>query len=228
MRYSLWAVTIALHFVTSNLASRVREGESSGYQVRAGHFVERHGLLLIVAFGESIVAIGIGLAEVELTFTVYAAAVLGLALVTGLWWSFFISDQERSEEILLAAPLATRVRLALNGYFFSFMPILFGIVTLSAGLSHALGHILEPLPIKESILLGVGTALYLLGTASFRQVFGIRPIAPRLIAAVAAIISYLAGVNASAFAQVGLLIVIVIAFIIFESSRDAKSRLLRN
>jgi len=222
-RYILWAVTLALHFITSNLASRVREGDSSGYRIHAGHFVERHGLLLIVAFGESIVAIGIGLADVEFTPTVYLAAVMGLALVSGLWWSFFISDQAHSEEALLAAPLNQRVHLALNGYFFAFMPILLGIVTLSAGLGHAISHIMEPLATTEAILLSGGVALYLLGTTAFRYIFSIHPINARLAAAVAGIISYLAGVALSALAQVGLLIIIVIGFIIYESRADPKA-----
>jgi low temperature requirement protein LtrA len=219
-RYGLWAVTIALHYATARLAGRVRESRSAGYVVRADHFVERHGLLLLIAFGESIVAIGIALAEVELTRAVYGAAILGLALVAALWWSYFITDPARSEAALVAAPLAARVRLAIVGYFYAYIPILFGIVVLAAGLGHAVRHIADPLPREHAILLGSGTALYLLGTATFRIVFGIRPVATRLGAVAVAAATALAGVAVSALLQVGLLIATVVALLAIEWHLD--------
>src|SRR5262245_61892489 len=163
-RYGLWAATLVLHYVTARLAGRVRESQSAGYAVRADHFVERHGLLLLIVFGESIVAIGIALAEAELTLEVYGAAILGLALAAALWWAHFISDPDRSEEALAAAPLAARVRLAIAGYFYSYIPILFGIVVLATGLGPAVHRVADPLSPEYAILLGAGTALYLLGT----------------------------------------------------------------
>ena len=107
---------MVLHYATARLAGRVRESWSAGYGVRADHFVERHGILLLIVFGESIVAIGIALAEPEPTPAVYGAAILGLAFVAGLWWCHFIIDPARSEEALVAAPVTARVRLALAGY----------------------------------------------------------------------------------------------------------------
>ena len=222
-RYGLWVATVGLHYATTRLAGRVRESRSAGYTVRAGHFVERHGLLLIVVFGESIVAIGIALTQVELTFEVYGAAVLGLALAAALWWSYFITDPARSEKALDAAPIAARVRLALAGYFYAYIPILFGIVVLAAGLGHAVSHIEDPLPLAQAILLGVGTALYLLGTAAFRLVFGIQPVAVRLAAVALAAVTPLAGVALSALAQVGLLVATVVGMLAVESVAGAEA-----
>ena len=215
-RYALWVAAVVLHYATTSLAGRVRESRSAGFAVRADHFVERHGLLLIVVFGESIVAIGIALAEAELTLEVYGAAVLGLALAAALWWSYFITDPDRSERALVAAPVAARVRLAIAGYFYAYIPILFGIVVLAAGLGHAVSHIADPLPPEYAILLGVGTALYLLGTATFRLVFGIQPVAIRLVAVAVAAATALAGVAVSALVQVGLLIATVVGVLAVE------------
>jgi low temperature requirement protein LtrA len=216
-RYGLWAVTLVLQYATARLAGRVRESQSAGYSVRADHFVERHGLLLLIAFGESIVAIGIALTEAELTREIYGAAILGLALAAALWWVHFITDPDRSEKALVAAPLAARVRLAIAGYFYAYIPILFGIVVLAAGLGHALRHIEAPLSLEYAILLGAGTALYLLGTMVFRLVFGIRPVTTRLVAAAAAAATAFAGVAVSAFLQVGLLIATVVGLLAVES-----------
>jgi low temperature requirement protein LtrA len=216
-RYGLWIATVVMHYATTHLSARVNESHSGGYAVRADHFVERHGLLLIVVFGESIVAIGVGLSEAELSLDMYGAAALGLALAAALWWSYFITDPDRSEQALVAAPVAARVRLAIVGYFYSYIPILFGVVVLAAGLGHAVSHIAAPLPMEHAILLGAGTGLYLLGTASFRFVFGIQPVVTRLGAVAVAVATALAGVAVSALAQVALLIAALIGLLGVES-----------
>jgi low temperature requirement protein LtrA len=223
-RYALWVATVVLNYTTARLSGRVRDSESSGFAIRADHFVERHGLLLIIVFGESIVAIGIALANTTLSAKVYGAAVLGLGLAASLWWLYFMKDPQRSEKALVAAPVATRVRLALAGYFYAYIPILFGIVLLAAGLGHAVSHITDPLPPEYAILLGVGTALYLLGAATFRFVFGIRPIAPRLVASVVAVVTAFAGMSASALLEVGLLIATVVGLLAVESQKSRGTR----
>lgn len=224
LQYALWSAPIALHLVTSVLARRVNEAESASFNIHAGHFVERHGLLLLVAFGESVVAIGIGLTGMKMTLMVYSAAVLGVVLVAALWWSYFSSDEARAEHIMKTVPLPERVRLALNGYFYSYMLILFGIVMLSAGLRHAISYISNTLPTDQAVLLGAGVALHLLGTVAFKNTFGLKPLAPRIIGAIAALATCFAGTEVSALLQIGLLIVIAVAYITVESKAEAKSR----
>ena len=223
-RYGLWLATLVLQYAVARLAGRVRESQSAGYEVRADHFVERHGLLLLIAFGESVVAIGIALAEAEPTLEIYGAAILGLALAAALWWVYFITDPVRSEDALVAAPVASRVRLAIGGYFDAYIPILFGIVVLAAGLGRALRHIGAPLSPEYAMLLGAGTALYLLGTMAFRLVFGIRPVSTRLVAAGVAAATAVAGVAVSAFAEVVLLIVTVVVLLAIESRVSVEGR----
>ena len=55
----------------------------------AGHFAERHGLIIIVALGESIVAIGVGVAQLPISWPIVVASVLGLTLAAALWWAYF-------------------------------------------------------------------------------------------------------------------------------------------
>ena len=80
-----------------------------------------------------------------------------------------------------------------------------------------MGRIEEPLPSQYAVLLGMGTALYLVGTATFRLVFRIRPVAPRLVAAMVVAATAFAGVAQPAFLQVALLIAIVVALVTIES-----------
>ena len=216
-RYAFWALPILLQYLTSRLAGQVDESRHAGFDLRPAHFVERHGLLLIVVFGESIVAIGIGLGELALNPTIYGAAVLGLVLAAVLWWSHFVEDQDRAEEALTGAPVGDRVRMALGGFFYAYMPILFGVVALAAGLRHAIGHITEPLPLAHAVLLGGGVGLFLAGEVAFRRALGIAPLLGRTVAAATAFATPLAGVHASALAQVAILIALVAAALVVEA-----------
>lgn len=216
-RYALWTAPIALQYVTALLTTRVDESRRAGFDLRPAHFVERHGLLLIVVFGESIVAMGIGLGEVELEPAVYGAAVLGLILVAGLWWSHFTTEQHRAEEALTGAPVGDRVRMALGAFFYAYMPILFGVVVLAAGLRHAIGHITAPLPLPHAMLLGAGVGLFLAGEAGFRHALGITPLRSRAVAAALASATPVVGVHVSALVQVGVLIALVVTMLVVEA-----------
>jgi len=124
---------VPLQFVASHLAGGVDESARAGFDIRPSHFVERHGGLLIVVLGESIVAIGIGVTDLTLDAITIATAVLGLAIAAGLWWACFGVDEKQAEISLRAAALNDRVRMALFGYFYPFVPMLLGITSFAAG-----------------------------------------------------------------------------------------------
>jgi low temperature requirement protein LtrA len=84
IRYGLWFLAIAVHVVTSFI------GTGRRFDIRVNHFVERHGLLLLITLGESIIAIGAGSLILSLPFII--AAVLGLLLTAALWWIYFARD----------------------------------------------------------------------------------------------------------------------------------------
>jgi low temperature requirement protein LtrA len=208
--YALWGVPIALQIASSALTRRVDEDTRSGYDLRAAHFVERHGLLLIVAFGESVVAIGIGLGEQTLAPGTIAAAVVGLALAAALWWVYFGTDAERAEAALSAVPVHDRVRMALAGYFYAYIPTLLGVVVLAAGLALAVEDAGEPLETGPALMLGGGVGLYLAGEAAFRRALVLGPIAIRAAAAIASTATLALGVLVAASAQlIGLAVVLV-------------------
>jgi low temperature requirement protein LtrA len=79
----LWSLALAIDYGVALLRG------VAGFRVHAGHFVERHGLIIIIALGESIVAIGVGAAGLELGAGVVLAAILGMVLAAGLWWAYF-------------------------------------------------------------------------------------------------------------------------------------------
>ncbi|GAA4599458.1 low temperature requirement protein LtrA [Actinoplanes octamycinicus] len=137
------------------------------HHISAAHFVERHSLVTIIAIGESIIAIGVGVGS-DLSGGVILAAVLGLCVAYYLWWAYFADGDRRSEHVLAeAGDPGRRARLALNAWGYAHIPILLGVVVTAVGIKKTVGHAFEGLHWGEALTLGGGVAIYLLGHAAF-------------------------------------------------------------
>ena len=211
--YVLWLGAIAILFVTPRIAGRV----GPDFAIRPGHFVERHGLLLIVAFGESVVAIGIGIGGVDVDLGLFAAAILGLALAGALWWTYFVGDEEGAHGSMARASPAERFPLAINAYFFAFIPMLLGIVAVAAGVKLTIGHIAERLELGPALVLGGGVAMFLAGDVAFRTVMRLRPRAYRAAGAILALATVPLGLSAPAGWQLMALVAVVAGTITVEA-----------
>lgn len=218
IRYGLWIVAVLVEFVTPYVFAL-----DAPLRIRVAHFVERHGLLLLIAFGESVVAIGIGIqigAGQALNPELAGAALLGLALAAALWWSYFGSDEERAERALRTAPAEQQPRLAISAYFFAYIPMLLGIVTLAVGVKSSIGHLTQPLPAGPAVALGAGVALYLLGDVSFRRVLRSGVVAARLAAALLALATIPLG-HERTLAQLLTLVALLVAMLAAEAALPA-------
>jgi low temperature requirement protein LtrA len=141
---------------------------AEGWHLVPGHFAERHGLIVIIALGESIVAIGVG-AGTELTWGIAAAATLGIGLAAALWWTYFDIVALVSARRLIRAPEGkVQNELARDSYSYIHFLIVAGIVLLALGLKKALGHPTDPLEDTPAFALVGGVAVYLLGLVAFR------------------------------------------------------------
>ena len=160
------------------------------FAIRPDHFTERHGALVIIVFGESVadIGIGIGTAGHAVTVSLVVSATLGLALAAALWWTYFgVGDDERAEQAMTRADPAARPGLALAAYFYAYIPVLLGIVTVAAGLKRAIGHAGSTLPYPACLALAGGVALYLAGDVAFRHALRIGTQRYRAAAAVVAL-----------------------------------------
>ena len=209
-RYMLWIAAIGFHVITSFLGTGLR------FELRVSHFVERHGLLLLVALGESIVAIGAGGLELNLRFIL--AAVLGLLLTAALWWIYFARDEEVARDTMLARPNPEQLRQALGAFFYAFIPMLFGIILLATGIKSSIEHLTAQLDIAHAFAFGGGVGLYLIGTAVFRKASGMPKVTYRYIAAGLAVLTGFVGSNLYAALQFTLLILILIGLVLAESN----------
>jgi low temperature requirement protein LtrA len=221
VRIVLFAVGGVLHWITPYLIHQ------SAFTIRAGHFVERHGLIVLIAIGESVVAVGIGLGAIELPAGRIVAALLGLALTAALWWLYFDGDDARAEAALEAAPPERKPWIALNAFGYAFVPILGGIVLFAAGLKLAVVRYNEPSTVSAAVFLAAGVAIYLAGLALFRWLIDVHRIAVRLLMAVVALMTTFIGLGTTPVIQLAALVLILVAGNIVESragSADVRPR----
>jgi low temperature requirement protein LtrA len=220
--YLLWAAAFVLEWVTP-LVTRI-----GGFRVAPAHFVERHGLVVLIALGESVVAIGIGAADLPLDLGLAAVAVLGLLLAACLWWAYFGGDDARAERALAGTAEDRRAAVAVRAFDYWHLPILLGIVCLAAGLKDAIGHAYDRLDPAHAWLLAGGAAVFLAGDVGFRHTLRLGPGRLRAAAAALALATVPLGVAASALLQLSVLGIVLSGSLAFESagtwSRGGSSR----
>jgi low temperature requirement protein LtrA len=221
LAYVFWLAAIPLQLVAARMSAR---SSGLGLDFHASHFVERHGLLLLVALGESVVAIGIGTQGLVLDAGVVVVAVLGLAVAAGLWWAYFVGDEDAAEHALRSAPPSRRVRLAVDAYFYAFVPMLLGIIVLAAGVKLALKAPFAPLKLDAALALAGGVALFLAADALFRLVLRIGRPDLRLLAGLAAMATIVAGMFLASAVQLALLVLILVALLVIEAEERRPAR----
>ncbi|MCW2984070.1 MAG: low temperature requirement protein [Conexibacter sp.] len=214
----LWTVGVVALWALPKLVG------NQDFEVAPAHFVERHGLVIIVAIGESVVAIGIGAAGLAVDVELVLIAVLGLLLSAGLWWTYFGGDDARAEEALSAMPRRRRAVASLDGYGFAHLALLLGIVGVAVGLKKATGHAYETLEGAQALALAGGTALFLAGDVWFRRVLGIGTGPARAVGAVLALATVPLGTEVAAVAQVAALVVVVTVAAAPEAAASVRRR----
>jgi low temperature requirement protein LtrA len=158
---ALWVVAIVVCYSGAYLSG------VAGFTVHPAHFVERHGLIVIIALGESIVAIG-AVGDIAIDWALAGTSMAVMALVAGLWWDYFTRDAAASERALIAARGHARARLARDLFSYLHVPLVLGIVLAAVGIHEVLAHHDEPLdPVFAGAYAG-GVALYFAGLAGIR------------------------------------------------------------
>ncbi|HEX3434999.1 MAG TPA: low temperature requirement protein A [Solirubrobacteraceae bacterium] len=210
VQYALWAAAFVLEWVSPKLI------DDSGFVIEATHFVERHGLVVLVAIGESVVAVGIGASRLDVSVELVAAAILGLAMSACLWWSYFGFDDESAREAIAAAPVERRPQLVIDAYGYWHLLILIGIIAIAFALKTVAAQAFSVLPQAQAIALGAGASVFLLGEALFRRTLRIEGAAPRVLASMLALATIPLGTEASAATQLVVLVALFVAMLAYS------------
>ena len=188
-----------------------------GFHVNVGHFVERHRLVLIIALGESIVAIGVGAEGLELGFSIVLAALLGIVLVIALWWLYFDYVVLAAERTLAEASGHEQTRMARDSYSYIHLLMVGSIIFIALGIEQTLAHTGEPLGTVAAVALFGGGALYLLGHNAFRYRDHGNISVLRLVVAAAALVLISVGVWVPAIVALAVLTVLFVGLATYET-----------
>jgi low temperature requirement protein LtrA len=170
-RVALWAAAAAIDY--AGPAWLTRERLRSLQRVAVSHFAERYSLFVIIVLGESIVSIGAGAVQHEITGSLLGAAVAGLVTTVALWWLYFDRTAVWAEQRLHV--IDDPVLAAADAYSYLHLVLVAGVVILAVGERVAVTNAADTLPAAARLCLGAGVALYIAGYDAFRWRLGARP-----------------------------------------------------
>jgi len=219
LQIGIWALALVLDGVGPFLFG------AEGWRLAPRHFAERHGLIIIIALGESVLAIGAG-AGAALDAGVVAAAVLGMVVAAALWWAYFDVVALVAERRLAKAEGLERNEMARDSYSYLHFPMLAGIMFVAVGLKRTLAHVSEPLGVVPAAALLGGAAIYLLAHVAFRyrNVHSLNK--QRLLCSMLllALVPIETAVRPPSLVTLGTLAAVLSALIAYEALRFAEAR----
>jgi low temperature requirement protein LtrA len=215
---ALWVLALLVDYVG------LLVGGVSGWRVNASHFSERFALVIIIALGESIVAIGVGAANLDVDGGVILASVFGLVVVAALWWSYFDVAALVAARRLEEAEPRERALMARDSYTYLHLPMVAGIILFALGVKKTLEHTGDALEIVPAVCLCGGIALYLVAHVLFRlrnvHTLNARRLATGLVCAALVPVA----IELPALATLGVLAALVGASIAYDAFHFAQAR----
>jgi low temperature requirement protein LtrA len=210
VRPVLWVLAFLVGFFGPQILG------AGGWRVQPAHFVERHSLIVIIAIGESLGAIGFGARTTELGLRVIVGAVLGLIVAASLWLAYFDYASDAVGELLAERHGEQQVTVAREAYTYAHLPMVVGIILFAFAMRVTLAHPRMDLKLIPTVALCGGCALYLLGFVWLRwritKTLGVG----RPVAAVAFLLLIPAATSIPALAAVGLVAAIWISLHAYE------------
>jgi low temperature requirement protein LtrA len=225
LRPVLWLAALAVGLFGPLL------GGTSGWHVQPAHFVERHGLIVIIAIGESLIGIGLGARDSRLGAGVIVAAVLGFLVVTSFWLAYFDFFPIRGRQLLDDRSGAERIALARDLYTYLHLPMVAGIVLFAFAMKSTLAHVGDELGTMAALGLCGGPALYLFAYVALRFRVARTLGGGRLVAAVACTLLIPVALAVPALVALTLVAVVWVALHVYEiiwwREERARTRALR-
>jgi len=210
-QYWLWGMAILLDVVAATVGAK-----SDEWNLHPAHFVERHGLFVIIALGESLIVAAGGVVGADWDAARLAVAILAVAVTCGLWWTYFARAKPHLDEAMEELGGSALSEAARDAFSLFHFPMLMGIVAYAVGVEAAVSHPHDPLDPGSRGALGLGLLLFVGGTAAAtRRVVGIW-LLPRLVLTVATAVGVVALSGVAPAVSLGLSLAGVVAVTLVE------------
>jgi low temperature requirement protein LtrA len=218
LRVGIWGLALALDTGGPFLFG------AEGWKLEPTHFAERHGLIVIIALGESIVAIGVGSQE-AIGAGIIAAAVLGVVVTAALWWVYFdVTAIAAARRLQRAAEGRERNEIARDSYSYLHFPMVAGVALIAVGLKRTLAGVSDSLEAVTATALLGGAAMYLLALVAFR-LRNVRSVSVRrLLCALVLLALIPAATTLSALLTLTILAALLASLVAYEAIRCSQAR----
>jgi low temperature requirement protein LtrA len=217
-RGAIWLLSLAI-----DVAGTLRAG-GSGFRVSPAHFAERYALFVIIALGESVVAVGVSAESLPRDWTFFATVSIAFALVAALWWSYFDFPALAAARSLRFASPEKRAPLARDLFTFFHFPNVLGIIYIAVAAKKAIAHPSEPLSGGGRTALALGIGLFLLQFVLGRLRVIHRVSWERIAGIAAAAVVVIAGRDLDAVWVLALALAVVAATTVAETIRLGQAR----
>jgi low temperature requirement protein LtrA len=211
----LWTSALAVEIATPILSRRIQ-----GFEFNAAHFAERHGALILIVFGESLVSVGMAARIRIINIRLVLGALAGLAATAAMWWAYFAGDSARGALAFEASPKQRRVIQVLVGYELATAVMIFGVIVVAAATRLCMADLLAPAPPFEAWLIAEGALLFFLGSAGFRLALRFGSVLPRTAGAFACLIAVPVAQYASAALGLLTIAIVITATLFYEHAYE--------
>jgi low temperature requirement protein LtrA len=213
----LWTTAVFVQLITPIV---IRVGEN--FNINAAHFGERHGLVILIVLGESLVSVGLASEHQHVTMRLVVGVLAGLLAAAAMWWMYFAGDDERAVAAMEGALPRRRPVWAITGYFMAHFLMIYGILLVAAGTRLSVDDLLAPASWASSWLVACGAGLYAAGSAAFRLALRFANPSARAVGAVACLIAVPIGRYGSTAAELAAVAVVLGATLLTEHWQERR------
>jgi low temperature requirement protein LtrA len=221
-KWALWLSALAFRIATPMLTRQIR-----GFEFNAAHFADRHGSMILIVLGESLVSVGLSTQSRRLEPGLLLGELAGFACTAAMWWAYFVGENTRAAQAFEAAPPLKRVFQALAGYELANVVMIYGVIAIATGTRLRVDALTAPAPVFDAWLIAVGASLFLLGSAAFRLAMGIGSPWPRTLGALLPLVCAPVGIHVSAGAALTGVAMAIAATLALEHAHDSIGALSR-
>lgn len=211
VHWPLWIAALVVQYLQPVVANT-----AGSFAIGVEHFAERHGLMIIIVLGESLLSMALAAQQLPVDARLIAGTLCALAASAAMWWCYFGGEDAAAAKALTGRPPDQRGLIALLGYDAPHVLMMAGVVSVAAGSRLSLPDLTAATSTAAATFLGGGVALYLVGLAVFRAVLGFASPTTRLVWALLALGTIPVGMRAGAAQQLLLVTVLLVALLTVE------------